>query len=113
MKIYKYEIPLYYGELKVVITNDFKKALTKLKIKFNPTFKPNSYGAFVVPEDTDIITVFVKPKTTARIISHESVHIVNWVFKKCYINLDLENDEPQAYLTGWVVDKIHESLDKK
>lgn len=36
-------------------------------------------------------------------ISHEIVHAVNFIYLSRGIKLDLNNDEPQAYLTGWAM----------
>ena len=44
------------------------------------------------------------------LIAHESVHLVNHLFEDWGIKLDLDNDEPQAYLTGWFVEQIDKFL---
>ena len=49
-------------------------------------------------------------KTTPSIIAHEAVHIVNHIYFDRKIDLDLINDEPQAYLLGWIVQKCHKFL---
>ena len=40
------------------------------------------------------------------LISHEIVHLVNYIFKYRGVYADLENDEPQAYLTQLITSKI-------
>lgn len=44
--------------------------------------------------------------------SHEAVHVVNWVFKNSGVIADPDNDELQAYLTGWVVQAILETINE-
>ena len=47
---------------------------------------------------------------TPGIVAHEAKHLVNYIFKDRFVELDLENDEPEAYLLGFIVDKIHALL---
>ncbi|WP_447410805.1 hypothetical protein, partial [Clostridium perfringens] len=49
---------------------------------------------------------------SADIIAHEAVHVVNHVYNDSRMMLDPLNDEPQAYLTGWVVGEMHKFLVK-
>jgi hypothetical protein len=46
-------------------------------------------------------------------IAHEIVHIVNHIYLDCAMQLDRHNDEPQAYLTGWLFDEIEDFLKVK
>ena len=50
--------------------------------------------------------VIALKKIEWSIIAHEVVHIVNSIYLKCGIQLDRVNDEPQAYLTGWIINEI-------
>lgn len=112
MKVVKKKIPLYFGILQIVVANDFVKALNKLKIPYSDSFTPNSYGSFIVPSTKETVYVFVRKNVTSKIIAHEAVHIVNDIFNRVHIKLDLDNDEPQAYLMGWVVEQIHKAVKK-
>lgn len=47
---------------------------------------------------------------TDSIIAHEAVHTANTLFSQIGINLSTENDEPQAFFVGFIVDKINEVL---
>ena len=40
-------------------------------------------------------------------IAHEIVHIKNYIYLDCGIELDRINDETEAYLTGWLFDEIY------
>lgn len=53
---------------------------------------------------------FNKNKISQRVIAHECVHIVNYIFKEKGIKLDLNNDEPQAYLMDWVFNEVNKTL---
>lgn len=41
-----------------------------------------------------------------HVIAHESVHLVSRIFEDICVKLDSNNDEPQAYLTGWFFEQI-------
>ena len=47
-----------------------------------------------------------KSYPTPGIIVHESKHLVNEVFNRVGAELDLNNDEPEAYLLQWVFEEI-------
>lgn len=51
---------------------------------------------------------FVDKKPDAGIICHEAVHFANHIMDLAGIKMDGDNDEPQAYLVEWVVDRIWE-----
>jgi hypothetical protein len=106
MKSKTIKIPIYYGKLTIITTNDFKK----VDALYNTKIDDNLYEAVVFEiKDNDEYIVAIK-KVEWSIIAHEVVHIVNAIFLKCGIELDRHNDEPQAYLTGWVVNEIDEFL---
>lgn len=94
MKSKTIRIPLYFEKLKIVVVDKLDKP---------------EYDAYVLFEK-DKLVLFVKPDTTAGVIAHEAVHIANYVFKQCGILPDLNNDEPQAYLIGWIVKQIHKFI---
>lgn len=89
-------IPIYDQVLRIVVTEDLAKP---------------EFDAYVELFDDKII-VYLKPNTSAGTIAHEVIHIANFVFKNCYITLDIDNDEPYAYLIGYLVDQIHKFLQK-
>lgn len=47
-----------------------------------------------------------------EILAHEIVHAVNILFDKKGIKHDLHNDEPQAYLTGYLTGLIYRAIDE-
>lgn len=85
------KVPLYFHTLKINVT---------------PQLKRPEFAAYVVFEG-DRMILHIKPNCTPGIIAHEAVHMANYIFKQCYIQPDLDNDEPQAYLVGWLVNEIN------
>lgn len=115
MNNHKIIIPIYFGYLQIVVAEDFVVAANKLNIS-DEGFKLNTLGAFVSTSDDDLghecYTLFIQPDVDHDLIAHEVVHLVNEFYIKRGIKLDLYNDEPQAYLTGWITGEIYKVLKK-
>lgn len=113
MKVIKIDIPIYFGYLRVVITDNFKKSADKLKVD-DEGLELNSYGAFVCSSKDDrgisYFNVFFHEDVDHDLIAHEVVHLVNAIYAERHIKLDIHNDEPQAYLTGWITGEIYKAL---
>ena len=106
MKSKTIDIPIYFGKLTIIKTDDFKEVNKIYKTKA----KNKLYDAFVFEiKKNDECVVAIK-RVNWSIIAHEIVHIVNAIFLKRGIELDRINDEPQAYLTGWIVNEIDKFL---
>jgi hypothetical protein len=116
MKITKINIPIYFGYLRIIIAKDFAKAANK--IKYETPLDLSLFGAFVYAEHTKkkkytLYTCFFKPDATHSSIAHEVVHLVNSIYHDRGMKLDVLEDEPQAYLTGWVTEQIYKTIKKK
>lgn len=112
------DIPLYFGSLHVLIGHDL--AATNEAAGF-PKKEVRGRGyddfdALVFEAEKGGHTgyfMLLRPDTTPKIIAHEAVHVVNRIFSARGIQLDIANDEPQAYLMGWVVEQAHHALGSK
>lgn len=109
------EVPLYGSGLHIIIAEDLAaayKAAGFLENKHNM----NSYGAWAWDQTTaqghGLYALF-RPKASGGLVAHEAVHLTNCVFRRCCIKLDVKNDEPQAYLTGWIAGQIANALANK
>jgi hypothetical protein len=102
----KIQIPIYNCDLTIIYDNDLSYICEKYR-----TRPLTNYGAVVLRDPWrpfHYIVAFTHSKE--GIIAHEVVHLVNHIFKDRGVELDLENDESQAYLTGWLYDKIEKTL---
>lgn len=109
MKKKKIKIPIFHGELTVIKANDWKE----VSEKYN--FDLKNFSAVVWKDESkNYLSLFVafEKNPKSYIIAHEAVHLVNHVFINKGIELDRYNDENQAYLTGWFVEKIEKILKK-
>ena len=105
MKKKKIKIPIYFGKL---ILHKVKW-MSELNEKYNLNAS-DDFDSFVFQETSKKVNkkyhVVLKENTSGSIIAHEVVHLVNYIFLHNGIELDRHNDEPQAYLTGWLFKQI-------
>lgn len=110
MKIKNIAIPIYGCRLTMILSEDLSKVADKYKLKDVEGFK-----ALVFKDDTKdrhYVVAFTDPSHLSN-VAHEIVHIKNHIFLDCAMELDRHNDEPEAYLTGWLFDEIYEFLKQK
>jgi hypothetical protein len=93
MKTKTVEIPLYFEKFKIVV-GDFDSPEYEARVLF----------------EKNMMVLYIKPQASPEIVAHEAVHIANHTFKNCGIRIDVDNDEPQAYLIGWIVKQISNTL---
>ena len=99
-------IPIYQCKLTIILDKDLSYITKKYK-----TIDLSNYGAITmrVPNKyNEYIVAF--EYSEGSIIAHEVAHLVNYIFKDRGVELDLNNDEPQAYLTGWLFKEIDKFL---
>lgn len=94
VKICKIKVPLYYETIRVHIHNKLESP---------------DYAALTTFEK-DYIQLDIQKDVSPGILAHEAVHITNFIFRTCHIDADLVNDEPYAYLLGWIVEQISKLL---
>ena len=106
MKIKKIEIPLYYGELIIVKAKNWKEVNKKFGTNAEKGFEAVFFKDDKKSGRTRYVVAYVGKKLSNDVIAHETVHVVNSIFIDRKMQLDPYNDEPQAYLTGWVFGQI-------
>lgn len=97
-------VPIYNSIIEVITV----KCITDVNELYSINAESN-YDSFVFIHLDKIIMVLPTTYNLAVIV-HEVVHIVNFIFKSCGVKLDIDNDEPQAYLTSWLFNEISELL---
>lgn len=105
MKIKKVDIPIYFGKLLIIQTNKWKHINRKFDLDIR-----RDYEAVVFKDNKNRHVVCFCGEISFAIIAHETVHLVNNIFLDCNMKLDPDNDENQAYLTGWIVKTICKAL---
>ena len=108
MKQKTIDIPIYECSLTIIIDKNFDYALKK----YNLTGNYDNYGALTFGNNSNhkhYVVVFTDANHLSTIV-HEIVHIKNHIFIDIGATLDLDNDEPEAYLSGWLFDQIYNFL---
>lgn len=101
------DIPIYCAKLTMILDNDLKYVQKKYK-----TSSLDNFGAVVLKNESKYrhyIAAFTDKDHLSN-IAHEIVHIKNHIYLDCAMELDRYNDEPEAYLTGWLFDQIYNFL---
>ena len=101
-------IPIYECDLTIIFTKDLSEVAKKYKLEGNW----GQFGALTFEDKSKhrhYVVVFTDRNHLSN-IAHEIVHIKNYIFLGIGAKIDLHNDEPEAYLTGWLFDQINNFL---
>jgi len=109
MKKKTFEIPIYQGKLTVILDKDLKYVEKKYK-----TIPLDNFGAVTLRNEAKYrhYVVAFTDKDHLSNIAHEIVHLKNYIFKTIGAQLDFDNDEAEAYLTGYLFDVIYDFMHK-
>lgn len=108
MKVKTINVPIYDCYLTIIFTKDLNEVVKKYKLEGNW----GEFGALTFednPKSRYYVTAFTDADHLSN-IAHEVVHIKNNIFLGINAKVDLHNDEPEAYLTGWLFDQINNFL---
>ena len=112
-------IPYYSQVLHVIFTKDadfdykkIKKEFPKFshkkkKLNFAATTMDIKHGNYLMVFNIKSISAIDHEAEIVNTITHETCHAINMIFKKIGIYLDEENDECQAYSSGWMAGEIY------
>ena len=105
-------IPIYEGRLVVAIDKD----LGVISGAYGLICDAKANAAFASRWQDDAggrhYLIALTPDVSHGAIAHESKHITNYIFSNIGAMLDPENDEPECYLLGWIVDFATYALEK-
>lgn len=108
MKKQTIQIPIYGCTLTMILDSDLSYVQKKYK-----TTDLSGFGAVTLKNESKSRNYVVAFTDGWRAnVVHEIVHVVNQIYVDCAMQLDRINDEPQAYLSGWLYDQIDEFLKK-
>lgn len=103
-------IPIYYGKLTIILDKDLSYIENKYK-----TISLEGFGAITMKDESKYrhyIVAFTDRNHLSN-ITHEIIHLKNHIYLDCNMQIDRCNDEPEAYLTGWLFDVIYDFLFKE
>lgn len=107
MKSKTVKIPIYGGRLLIYFTDN----LQSLNGKYN-LGNVEGFEALSLDDGGRRYVIAFNDDPKASVIAHEAVHITNMIFKDVHVKLDINNDEPYAYLLEWVVEQVDKFKNK-
>ncbi|MCE4064340.1 hypothetical protein LXM63_04485 [Chryseobacterium gleum] len=116
MKKKTIKIPIYFGDFTIILDPEEWKNVNSIYQHRLQWDRPADERdeAFVFDDCQNGYSKYVvcfKARPKNSVITHECVHLVNKLFKDRGQKLDIENDEAQAYMTGWFFDQIEKFFD--
>ncbi len=99
-------MPLYGITVGILITDDL--STVKSYYKDFSGDKVSSHCVFYEHKGDDVVIVILNPNSlTHPSIAHEVYHATSFVCLSRGIVADFNNDEPMAYIAGWLTDKVY------
>ena len=102
------DIPIYGVKLTMVFDEDFSYVEKKYNLE---PIKGRAVTIFDGNNERHVIAAFINKEFISS-ITHEVVHIKNFIFLKCGAKLDRDNDECEAYLSGYLFEQIYNFINK-
>ena len=109
MRTKKIKIPLYHGQLSIVQVESLSDIEEKYKLSSLKGFEAITFRNHMGNGYSRYVLAF-EENTTPNIIAHEALHLVALIYEDRGMILEIENDEPQCYLLGWIVGQCHKFL---
>ena len=100
-------IPIYGGRWTIVFVESLKEVEEKYKIS-----DTEGYDALTLSKGSWWCTAFMNSEITPGIVAHECKHLLNNLFRHVGMRLDVDNDEAECYLLGWMVDTVNDLREK-
>lgn len=103
------DIPIYCCKLTIILDKDLSYVEKKYKTK-----SLSDFGAVTLKDENRYrhYVVGFTDATHLSNIAHEIVHLKNQIYVDSAMEVDRYNDEPEAYLIGWLFDQINNFLNK-
>ena len=102
----KIAIPIFHGQLTLFQGVPFNEIIEKYDLP-NIITGEAMYGAFVDDNGFSFYIIAVRDETTANAIAHEAAHVTHAMMLHRGMKPDLNNDEWENYLLGWIVKQCH------
>lgn len=110
-----YEIPVFCTDVILVIHDDFDEVDKKYNLGIREDFNganpnENVCALTVLHPDSnkkaEIYVLFRPGELDVDTVTHESMHILNYICLETGVQYDVNNDEVFAYLQGYIMKKL-------
>jgi hypothetical protein len=105
------KIPMYNCSVQIIITDDLIKIVNSVykKYKIDDIFSDSAEGCFITTDiDMYILCLDIR-YLTHNTLAHEIFHAVT----KLTVDRDINDNEHQAWLCGWLTEQVYKFIDKK
>jgi len=110
-------IPIYRGKFVIVITNSVKRIQKHISNfwedgETKDLYAHSFYGSYQGTQGFYMILNFDNSyrKIYHGVIAHEAIHLAQRIVTMRGVKLDVENDEPVAYLVEWITDETYKFI---
>lgn len=106
------KVPLYPGKLVIIITGSLKKAKKNISIfKDDYIYASSYFDVYKKDQGFYVLLNFnYHKKIYHGTIAHEAVHIAHFIMTHSGLIDSFDNDEPKAYLVGWITNQIYKVI---
>lgn len=105
------DIPIYYGDLILIQCEDLEEVFKKYELNGDSKgFEAISWKESTHKGYNQYFMAFRYDTLYHYTVAHECFHVLTNIFDDRGIEIDLINDEPAAYLIGWIVNQCYDFL---
>ena len=101
----KLEFEMFYHDNVERISDDEYKRM------FKDTFYNDKCGGYTTSLDCGDFVCCIKDASKKDFVAHEILHTANRILLSRGVTPDFDNDEPQAYLVGYLTRVFYETID--
>ena len=102
----KFKVPIYEYTVEVELFDDIKE----VREKYPESFESSTLGCTL--EYPSAKCTVIVPVNNISVIIHELEHVKNLIWKHIGYNSQNDNDEPDAYILGYLMEKIEKFIKK-
>lgn len=109
------KIPIYFGKVEIIEVEDLNEIRDKYNFDANYSFSSTEAMVFNYPQPSGMLKYIMafEKDPTPKVIAHECYHFVHFVFNDRGIKVETDNDEPGAYLMGWIFEQVYNFINSK
>jgi len=108
--IKKVNIPVFHGWLYLYQGLPFDEVATRHNMVIEMDGADAMSGSDLDKNEITAYIIAVEDNVSASSVAHEALHVVNYMMRDRDMVPDLNNDEWQCYLLGWIVRQCHKYL---
>lgn len=103
--------PLYPVRVFICLTEDINDAMSDYEKYFGKQDRDKwTLACALANFDRGVFALFIPFNASTKTIAHELWHLTNYILRQVGIVADHDNDEPGAYLNGWLTERVYRLL---